>query len=94
MSLFSIILGIDAVRSRVLIVHLMERMASVGFFVTTGVDVSRKVNDKSLLLFKRGQPLQTQFLCVSLNETDKIRLINAPQHMIEVSQNIVLIMMQ
>ena len=79
------ILGIDAVYSQKLIVHIMERMATVGFFVITGVDVSRKVNDKSLLIFKKGQPLQTQFLCVSLNETIKIQFINAPQHVKEVS---------
>ena len=66
------ILDIDAVCSRILIVHLMEEMVSAGFFVTSGVKFSRSSNNKTLLLLKKGQPLKTHFMCLSLNCTDRI----------------------
>lgn len=80
-----IILGNEAIYSRFLIVKILERMASLGLFVISGLDVTRKDNDKSLLLFRSGAPLAAPFMCLSLNETDKVRLINAPQNVVEVT---------
>lgn len=79
------ILGNEAITSRLLIVKLMEKLSSYGYFVITGLDITRKTNDKSLLLFQRGAPLHAKFMCLSLNESDKIRLINAPNDVNSVS---------
>ncbi|XP_057290061.1 uncharacterized protein LOC130612728 isoform X2 [Hydractinia symbiolongicarpus] len=81
--------GNEAITSRLLIVKLMEKLSSYGYFVITGLDITRKTNDKSLLLFQRGSPLHTKFMCLSLNETDKIRLINAPNDVNSVGREII-----
>ncbi|XP_057289349.1 uncharacterized protein LOC130612077 [Hydractinia symbiolongicarpus] len=81
--------GNEAITSRLLIVKLMEKLSSYGYFVITGLDITRKTNDKSLLLFQRGAPLHTKFMCLSLNETDKIRLINAPNDVNSVGREII-----
>lgn len=81
--------GQEAVHSRRLICHILETMASLGYFVITGIDLTRKINDKSVLLFRQGGQLQTSFMCVSLNQTDKIRFINAPQNVVEAGRSII-----
>ena len=77
-------LGNEAIESRKLITVLLEKMASIGYFIDTGIDITRKTNDKSLLLFRKGYPLATKFFCLSLNSSDYIRLINAPSNIVEV----------
>lgn len=59
-------------------------MASIGYIIFTGLDVSRKSKNKSLLLFKRTNPNSTAFFSLSLGGTDKIRLVNAPRDVTEV----------
>ena len=77
-------LGNEAIESRKLVTVLLEKMASIGYFIDTGIDITRKTNDKSLLLFRRGYPLATKFFCLSLNSSDYVRLINAPSNIVEV----------
>ena len=48
------------------------------------IDSSRKDSDKSSLLFRQSEPRQSPFFCVSLNEIDKLRLINAPDDVTKV----------
>ena len=63
----------------------MERMGSMGYFIVTGLDISRKSKDKALLLFRKGSPVSSRFMCLSLHENDEIRFINAPQNIVDVS---------
>ena len=63
---------------------ILEALASIGFYVVSGLDVTRKDNDKSLLLFRQGAPMQARFMCLSLNSTDKVKLIAAPPEVVQV----------
>ena len=74
----------EEVAARKLIAALFENMASIGCIILTGLDVSRKSNNKSLLLFKRTNPDSAAFFSLSLGGTDKIRLVNAPRDITEV----------
>ena len=71
--------GKETVESRFLILKLMEAMHACGWSLVASIDSSRKASDKSSLVFRQSQPKQSPFLCVSLHESDKLRLINAPE---------------
>ncbi len=70
--------GTDAICSRMLMCKILERLMSIGWKVQMAIDLSRKDNDKSVLMFQRCPPGNVSIFCLSLNETDKVRFINAP----------------
>ena len=76
--------GDEAVDSRFLVLKLIEAVQAYGWSVVASVDCSRKDSDKSSLIFRQSQPRQSPFFCLSLNETDKMRLINAPEDVVKV----------
>lgn len=82
-------IGSEAIAARKLITTIFEKMTGIGYYPITGLDISRKTNDKSYLLFKRGAPFQTKFFCLSLNQTDLIRWINAPPNIVEAGKAII-----
>ena len=77
--------GHEAVDSRFLVVKLIETMQACGWYAVTSIDCSRKNQDKSSLLFRQYQPRQSPFFCISLDGTDELRLINAPEDITKVS---------
>ena len=76
--------GEETVDSRYLILKLLESMQAYGWSIIASIDSSRKLSDKSALLFRQSQPRQSPVFCISLNETDKLRLINAPEDVTKV----------
>ena len=76
--------GHETVEARFLILKLLESLQSYGWSAVASLDTSRKVTDKSSFIFRRSQPRQAPFFCVSLNGTTKLRLINAPEDVIKV----------
>ena len=83
--------GEEAVNSRFVVIKLMEALQACGWIVAANVNCSRKTQDKSSLLFRQSQPRQSPVFCISLNETDKLRLINAPDDVREASDDVILI---
>ncbi|XP_078343312.1 uncharacterized protein LOC144629028 [Oculina patagonica] len=81
--------GEEAVDSRFLVLKLIEAMQAYGWSVAAAIDCSRKDQDKSSLLFRQSQPRQSPFFCISLNETDKLRLINAPDDVTKLCQEVI-----
>lgn len=79
--------GEEAVDSRFLILKLIEAMQAYGWSIIASIASSRKLSDKSALLFRQSQPRQSPVFCISLNETDKLRLINAPEDVTKVCAN-------
>ena len=69
--------GQETVEARILILKLMEMLHAVGWSPIASIDSSRKVTDKSSLIFRQSQPRQSPFFCLSLHKTDTLRLINA-----------------
>ena len=72
--------GTEAVDSRYLILKLIECLQQYGWTIIASIDSSRKPSDKSSLLFRLSQPRRSQVFCVSLNENDKLRLVNVPDN--------------
>ncbi|XP_078342440.1 uncharacterized protein LOC144628243 [Oculina patagonica] len=81
--------GLDAANSRFLVVKLLEAMQANGWSVVAAIDCSKKTQDKNSLLFRQSQPRQSPFFCISLNETDELRLINAPEDVTELCQEVI-----
>ena len=75
--------GTEAVHARFLITKIIEALLARGWMIKIGVDVTRKDQDKSVLIFQRSTVPPASIFCLSLNETDKLRLINAPQDVID-----------
>ena len=67
-----------AVDTRFLMCKIFEGLWSIGWRVQLAIDLTRKLNDKSVITFQRTAPMQVPIFCLSLNWTDKIRVINAP----------------
>lgn len=82
--------GHDAVSSRLFITLMIQNYLSIGWCLVTSLDVSRRVSDKSVFVFKSCQPTSLPHFCISLNETDKIRLINAPKDMPDLMRQLIL----
>ncbi|CAF1102777.1 unnamed protein product [Rotaria sordida] len=58
-----------------------------GWYLVMATDVSKKQEDKDLLIFRAGIPPQpTSFFAVSFNERNKLRLIGAPYKVISAVQ--------
>ena len=80
--------GDEAVDSRFLVLKVLEALQAYGWSVAASVDCSRKDSDKSSVIFKTSQPTQSHFFCISLHETDKLRLINAPEDVAKVCESL------
>ena len=48
-----------------------------GWCVSRSLDISRRLNDKAVFILKSCPPANLFHCCLSLNETDKMRIINA-----------------
>lgn len=81
--------GDEAVDSRFLVLKVLEALQAYGWSVAASVDCSRKDSDKSSVIFKTSQPTQSHFFCISLHETDKLRLINAPEDVAKICQDVI-----
>ena len=70
--------GEQAVDTRFLMCKIFEALLRIGWKVKISIDLTRKLNDKSVLPFHKCEPSSAPVFCISLNWTDKIRFINAP----------------
>jgi len=68
--------GAEAVQSRQLVARISEAMLQRGWALTDAIDISRREDDKSMLLFRRCVPTTASFSCICLTSTDHLRLIN------------------
>merc|ERR1740128_1579311 len=68
--------GEEAVASRRLICRIAETFLTNGWALSGALDLSRRPDDKSILMFTRAVPYTTKFGCVSLSNTDKLRLLD------------------
>ena len=71
--------GDMAVDSRLLMCKIFEKLWSIGWKVHTAIELSRKYKDKSIITFQRTAPRHVPILCLSLNWTNRVRVINGPQ---------------
>ena len=71
------------VTSRTLLCKIFERLVAIGWRVQLGIDLTKKKSDKSVFSFVRCAPNPFNILCVSLNSSNKIRLINFPEYLLD-----------
>ncbi|CAF1143061.1 unnamed protein product [Rotaria sordida] len=76
--------SVEAIPARILIMTVLSALYHHGWYLLTAADVSKKEQDKDSLFFRLGSPPSlTPFFAVSFNESDKLRLIGAPENLIE-----------
>merc|ERR1712130_517431 len=68
--------GLEAVQARQLVARISEAMLQRGWALTDAIDISRRQDDKSMLLFRRCIPTTASFSCICLTSTDHLRLID------------------
>ena len=66
---------------------MIETLQAYGWSIIASIASSRKLSDKSALLFRQSQPRQMPVFCLSLNDTDKLRLINVPEDITKVKKS-------
>ena len=81
--------GTEAVQSRLLITKIVEALLAKGWIAQIGIEMTRKDQDKNVLMFQRSTVPPAPVLCLDLNENDKLRLINAPQNVIDTFRQVV-----
>merc|ERR1719334_2958694 len=68
--------GDEAVQARRLISRIGETMLRQGWALTDAIDLSRGLDDKSVLLYRRCQPTMARFCCIALSDIDHIRIVD------------------
>jgi len=68
--------GTEAVQTRQMVARISEAMLQRGWALTDAIDISRRQDDKSMLLFRRCVPTTATFSCICLTsvKTDQRRL--------------------
>lgn len=73
----------QAVRSRRLLMAILIAMAKFGWNLLHSVDVSKHVQDKDTLFFKKGKSdPDIKLYAMTLNLSDRIRIVDAPSSII------------
>ena len=72
--------GTAAIKTRRLVSKLLQKMQSIGWTPITGIDVSRKDHDKSVIAFVKTNPVLMPYACIALSDVDTIRLIDFPSY--------------
>ena len=72
-----------AVGSRLLLCKIFERLVAVGWRVQIGIDLKEKLEGKSVFTFVRFPPNPFKVMCISLNSSNKMRLINFPEDIMD-----------
>ena len=74
----------DGISARFVMCKLFEALMSIGWRIQIAIDLTRRLNDKSVFTFQQCMPMSAPIFCLSLNYTDRIRFINAPADVIEI----------
>lgn len=76
--------GRDAIPSRIVIREILAYLFSVGWILHASIDVSKKEFDKDTLIFRKqpSPPPQSEWISISFNQSDRMRLIGADQTLI------------
>ena len=74
--------GEDTVSVRYFMCKMFEELLRSGWRVKMSVDLTKSLNDKSVLPFQKCDPSNGPVFCISLSRTDRIRFINAPPNLL------------
>ena len=80
--------GEDSVKARYLIANLIMRLRALGWEVAVTLDVSRKLNDKTVFVFRQAPPETQPFAVLSFHESDKLRFMSSSENEFELTDGI------
>ena len=80
--------GEDTVRARNLIAVLIAKFKSLGWEVGASVDMSRKLQDKTVFMFRQCPAKDQKFAVLSFHETDKIRFLSSSSNTVMLTDEI------
>ena len=69
--------GEEAVKSRYLVASILAKLRSLGWEVADTIDVSRRLNDKTVFVMRQCPPEQQDWAVLSFHESDKVRLMSS-----------------
>ena len=76
--------GSKGVKSKLLVIKVMEALLPFGWGLVAAIDSSKKVSDKSSLLFRQSQSRQASVFCLSVNGDNNLWLINTSDDIMKV----------
>lgn len=76
--------------SRNLITMILQSLLSNGVSLVACLDISHRTIDKSIFVLKTCTPERLPHFCLSLNESDKIRLINSDMELKEAIREVII----
>ena len=79
--------GMGAIRARQMVSRISEVMLQRGWALTDALDMSKKSDDKSMLLFRRCSPTFGRFSCFALTSINQLTLIDFPSGDLAVLKN-------
>jgi hypothetical protein len=76
--------GSDAIPARILMRGILAYLFSAGWILTASTDVSKSIFDKDTMIFRKQvvPPPESEWIAVSFNQGDRLRLIGAPTELI------------
>ena len=80
--------GEDTVKSRNVIAMIIIQLKSLGWEVGATVDVSRKLQDKTVFIFRQCPPETQDFAVLSFHESDKIRFLSSASNIFMLTDGI------
>ncbi|KAF4626030.1 hypothetical protein G7Y89_g12131 [Cudoniella acicularis] len=82
--------GSDAIPARTLMRDIFAHLFSQGWILHASTDISKKEFDKDTMLFRKQQtpPPDSEWIAISFNQSDRLRLIGAPQDLRVDMQNL------
>jgi len=79
----------DSIHARNMVTKMVKKLASVGYMVQAGLNLSRLEKEKTNFLFRKTKPVDADFMCLSANFEDRLQLMNAPVDVCEAVKNVV-----
>jgi hypothetical protein len=80
----------EAVKGRLIIKFVLEEFLRNGFELVCALDLSALDQDKDSLYFRKCRPIANPtIMCMTLNESNKIRLIGAPDSLPNIVENVI-----
>ena len=67
---------------------MIMRLRALGWEVAVTLDVSRKLNDKTVFVFRQAPPETQPFAVLSFHQTNKLRFMSSTEKGLELSEGI------
>ncbi len=82
-------LGEKNLNTKYFMCSLLQEYYRIGWSLKTALDLERSGSDSDVLIFQKSQPSMTSVICLSLNSTDRIRVL-APENVYGLIRQIII----